>query len=115
MATDFQTKEVKDLGTSFTNLTGSYSTGEVTVHAIYVSNKNADYRTFYLSLFDNAGTPAEKASILYNVDIAPKSSLVVEKPINLTTSTTNTDQRQLRVKASHTESLDVVASVLVIT
>lgn len=115
MATDFQTKEVQNVGTSFTNLTGSYTGGEVTVHAIYISNKNAAIRTFYLSLFDNAGTPVEKASVLYNIEIPPQSTLVVEKPINLTTSTTATEQRQLRIKASHTSSLDVVASVLVIT
>lgn len=115
MATDFQTKAVKNVGTSFTDLTGSYTSGEVTVHAIYVSNKSASIRNFYLSLFDNDGSPDEKASILYNVEVPPKSTLVVEKPINLTTSTTITEQRQLRIKASAVSSLDVVASVLVIT
>ena len=67
----------------------------------------------YLTLFD--GSNLEKANILYNVEIEPKSTLVIEKPINLTASGTATDQRKLKVKASTDTDIDVVASVLVIT
>ena len=61
------------------------------------------------------GDNAEKAYIMYNVEIQPKSSLVIEKPINLTASTEAASQRKLRVYASTADKLDVVASVLVIT
>ena len=116
MATDFQTKEVRNLGTAFTDLTGVFTTGEVVVHAVYISNKNASNTIgFYISLYDNDSTNMEKASILYNVEVAPKSTLVMEKPINLTSSNTGTLQRQLKVKASTGTDVDVVASVLVIT
>jgi hypothetical protein len=116
MATDFQTKEVQGLGTTVTDLTGAFTSGEVTVHAIYISNKHAsDTIGFYLSLYDNDDTNAEKASILHNVEVASKSTLVIEKPINLTASDTGTLQRQLKVKASTGTDIDVVASVLVIT
>lgn len=115
MATDFQTKEVQNLGTVFENLTGAFTSGEATVHAIYITNKTSATRYFHLSLYDNQSTPVEKASVLYNVEIPAYSSLVIEKPINLTASDTDTLQRKLMVKASHIDSIDVVASVLVIT
>ena len=40
MATDFQTKEIQNLGSgaSGTALTPVYTSGEATVHAIYFSN-----------------------------------------------------------------------------
>ena len=204
MATDFQTKEVKGLGTTWTNLTGSFVSGEVTVHAIYISNKHANNTIgFYLSLYNNnsgsvdtvsdstptpnaaweedqthsafvqtstsgsgtgatfsvvtdvSGNPTftlvasgsgyavndtivytdphentdstatltvatiasdeEMASILYNVEVAPKSTLVIEKPINLTASSTGVLRRQLKVRTESDTDIDVVASVLVIT
>ena len=116
MATDFQTKEVQNLGTVFENLTGAFTSGEATVHAIYITNKNSATRYFYMSLFDNQSpTSVEKASVLHNVEIPGYSTLVIEKPINLTASNTDTTQRKLMVKASDTNSIDGVASVLVIT
>ena len=113
MATDFQTKEVQNIGTSFSDLTPAYTAGEVTVHAIYISNTSANIVGMYLVLVD--GSDTEKAQILYNVEVPPKSTLIVEKPINLTASDTSATQRKLRVKASASASLDAVASVLVIT
>jgi hypothetical protein len=115
MATDFQTKEIQTLSTAnvFQDLTPVYTSGDVTVHAIYFSNTDGSNTIdLCLTLFD--GGNSEKANILYNVEIEPKSTLVIEKPINLTASLTATEQRKLRVKANDT-SIDVVASVLVIT
>ena len=116
MATDFQTREQRNLPilTNIVDLTSAYTAGEATVHAIYVSNKDAsNIVNFYLQLAD--GDNAEKAYIMYNVEIPPQSSLIIEKPINLTASTEATSQRKLRVYASTADKLDVVASVLVIT
>ena len=113
MSTDFQTKEAQSIGTSFSDLTPAYPAGEVTVHAVYISNKSVNDVGIYLSLADGADT--EKASILFNVEVPQKSTVVVEKPINLTASDTTATQRKLRVKASASASLDAVASVLVIT
>jgi len=121
MATDFQTKTIKDAPTDITNanavLTGVYTSGEATVHAIYISNKHSDSRTISLGLYDGAGTgdANRKAYILYNTEVPPASTLVLEKPINLNTSTTTSEQRQLRISASAGSSIDVMASVLVIT
>ena len=42
MATDFQTKEAQSIGTSFSDLTPAYTAGEVTVHAVYISNKSVN-------------------------------------------------------------------------
>ena len=116
MATNFLTKELQNLGTTPTPLTGTYTSGDVTVHAIYASNTHAtDTIGFYLVLYDNSSTNQIKANILYNVEISPKSTLVVEKPINLTASDTGATQRQLKVHASTGTDLDVVASILEIT
>jgi|TARA_R110002020_G_scaffold293734_1_gene509435 hypothetical protein len=115
MANDFQTKELA-LTDAFQQLVNSDTSGEKTVHAIYFSNKdgtnNADV---YLSLYDNDGSPAEKAKILHKVPVPAGSTLVVEKPINLTCSSTGTDARQLYAKASASGDIDAVASVLHIT
>tara|TARA_B100000949_G_scaffold63758_1_gene56633 strand:+ start:284 stop:634 length:351 start_codon:yes stop_codon:yes gene_type:complete len=116
MATDFQTREQRNLPVvaNIVDLTSAYTAGEATVHAIYVSNKDAsNIVNFYLQLAD--GDNAEKAYILYNVEIPPQSSMIVEKPINLTASTEAASQRKLRVYASSADKLDAVASVLVIT
>jgi hypothetical protein len=47
--------------------------------------------------------------------VPAQSTMVIEKPINLTASTTTADQRKLSIYASAEEKLDAVASVLVIT
>ena len=115
MANDFQTKELA-LTTSFQQLVNSDTTGEKTVHALFFSNKDGtNSADVYLSLYDNAGTPAEKATILYKVQVPAQSTLVVEKPINLTCSSTGADARQLYAKASANGDIDAVASVLLFT
>ena len=45
----------------------------------------------------------------------PRSTLVIEKPINLTASGTAADQRKLVVRSASGTNIDVMASVLVIT
>ena len=115
MANDFQTKELA-LTTSFQALVASDTTGEKTVHAIYFSNKDGtNSADVYLSLYDNAGTPAEKAKILHAVQVPAGSTLVVEQPLNLTCSATGATARQLYAKASANGDIDAVASVLYMT
>ena len=115
MANDFQTKELA-LTTSFQQLVNSATTGEKTVHALFFSNKDGTSSAdVYLSLYDNAGTPAENATILHKVQVPAGSTLVVDKPINLTCSVTGTTARQLYAKASANGDIDAVASVLLIT
>ena len=116
MATKFRTKELQNLSTTMTALSGVFTAGDVTVHAIYVSNTHSTNTIgFNLSLHDNQDPSQEKAKILHQVEIAPKSTLVIEKPINLTTSTSTADAWQLKVSATQGTDLDVVASVLEIT
>ena len=115
MANDFQTKELA-LTTSFQALVASDTTGEKTVHAIYFSNKDGtNSADVYLSLYDNAGTPAEKAKILHAVQVPAGSTLVVEKPLNLTCSATGSTARQLYAKSSANVDIDAEASVLYMT
>ena len=115
MATDFQTKSVINVPVegSITDLTPVYTVGEVTVHAIYISNKHTGDVHFYLQLRDGGNN--NKGYILFNVVVPAQSTMVIEKPINLTASTTTADQRKLSIYASAEEKLDAVASVLVIT
>tara|TARA_Y100000310_G_scaffold315616_1_gene366380 strand:- start:20 stop:367 length:348 start_codon:yes stop_codon:yes gene_type:complete len=115
MATDFQTKSVVNVPelASITDLTPVYTGGEVTVHAIYVSNKHTGDINFYLQLRDGGNN--NKGYILYNTVVPAQSTLVIEKPINLTASSTASEQRKLSIYASAEEKLDAVASVLVIT
>ena len=56
-----------------------------------------------------------KGYILYNAVVPAQSTLVIEKPINLTAIDTASDQRKLSIYASAEEKLDAMASVLVIT
>jgi hypothetical protein len=95
------------------DLVSVYTGGEVTVHAIYVSNKHTGDVHFYLQMRD--GSNNHKGYILYNVVVPAQSSMVIEKPINLTASDTASDQRKLSIYASAEEKLDVMASVLVIS
>ena len=90
-----------------------YTGGEVTVHAIYVSNKHTGDVHFYLQMRD--GSNNHKGYILYNAVVPAQSTLVIEKPINLTATNTASDQRKLSIYASAEEKLDAMASVLVIT
>ena len=115
MAADFQTKSVVNVPEvgSITDLTPVYTAGEATVHAIYISNKHTGDVHFYLQMRD--GSNNNKGYILFNIVVPAQSTMVIEKPINLTTSSTASDQRKLSVYASAEEKLDVVASVLVIT
>jgi len=115
MANDFQTKELALTG-SFLPLVPSSTSGDKTVHALFFSNKDGtNSADVYLSLYDNAGTPAEKAAILFKVPVPAGSTLVIDKPINLTCSATGADARQLYAKASLAGDIDAVASVLHIT
>ena len=109
MATDFQTKSVVNVPelASITDLTPVYTAGEVTVHAIYVSNKHTGDVHFYLQLRDGGNN--NKGYILYNTVVPAQSSLVIEKPITLTASDTSGDQRKLSIYASAEEKLEVVA------
>ena len=115
MATDFQTKSVINVPVegSITDLTPVYTDGEVTVHAIYISNKDTGDAHFFLQLRDGGNN--NKGYILFNTVVPAQSTMVIEKPINLTASDTASDQRKLSIYASAEEKLDVVASVLVIT
>ena len=115
MATDFQTKSVVNVPeiAGITDLTPVYTVGEVTVHSIYVSNKHTGDVHFYLQLRD--GGNGNQGYVLFNIVVSAQSTLILEKPINLTASTQSADQRKLSIYASAEEKLDVVASVLVIT
>ena len=114
MANDFQTKELALTG-SFLPLVPSSTSGDKTVHALFFSNKDGtNSADVYLSLYDNAGAPAEKAAI-FKVPVPAGSTLVIDKPINLTCSATGADARQLYAKASLAGDIDAVASVLHIT
>lgn len=113
MANDFQTKELA-LTTVFQELVPTSASGEKTVHALFLSNKDGtNSADVYLSMYD--GTPAEKAAILFKVPVPAGSTLVIDKPINLTCSGTAADARQLYAKASVNGDIDAVASVLHIT
>lgn len=116
MATDFQTKEISGLssGASGTSLTPVYTSGEATVHAIYFSNTHGS-DTIGIDMWLADGSGVRKAYILFNVELEPKSTLVIEKPINLTASGTAADQRKLVVRSVSGTNIDVMASVLVIT
>ena len=75
MATTFRTKELQNLSTTMTALSGVFTAGDVTVHAIYVSNTHSTNTIgFNLSLHDNQDPSQEKAKILHQVEIAPKST-----------------------------------------
>ncbi|MAG26580.1 hypothetical protein CMI47_13630 [Candidatus Pacearchaeota archaeon] len=115
MATDFQTKSVVNVPEeeSIVDLTPVYTAGEATVHAIYISNKHTGDVHFYLQLRD--GGNVNKGYILFNVVVPAQSTMVIEKPINLTASSEEAEQRKLSIYASAEEKLDVMASVLVIT
>lgn len=116
MATDFQTKEIQNLGSgaSGTALTPVYTSGEATVHAIYFSNTHGS-NAIGVDMWLADGGNVRKAYILYNVELEPRSTLVIEKPINLTASGTAADQRKLVVRSASGTNIDVMASVLVIT
>ena len=90
-----------------------YTVGQATVHAIYISNKHTGDVHFYLQMRD--GSNNHKGYILFNTVVPAQSTMVIEKPINLTVSSTASDQRKLSIYASAEEKLDAMASVLVIT
>ena len=115
MANDFQTKSVINVPVlaSITDLTPVYTSGEVTVHAIYISNKHIGDVHCYLQLRDGGNN--NKGYILFNTVVPAQSTIALEKPINLTASSQSADQRKLSIYASAEEKLDAVASVLVIT
>ena len=113
MANDFQSIDIKDIGTSDTDFVPTYNVGEVTVHAVYISNQHTADVSVTLVMTDGANT--HKANILFNTVIPAYSTIALEKPINIPSSTVITTQRKLRIKASTANKLDALASVLVIT
>ena len=116
MANDFQTKTLK-VTTTETDIVPVYTTGEVTVHAIFIANIVATDQWITLAIYDGAGTDEvnRQAYILFQTLIPSKNTMLIEKPINLDTSITTTSQRRIRAIAQSNASIEITASVLVIT
>ena len=123
MANDFQTRSLQlPTAHSGTNAQlvpaiNNASTNQ-TVHAIHFSNITTSSVDVYLRLYDGAATGGAAITggyVLYKVPIPASSTLVIEKPINLECSATDTDSRSLQAIASAGSASDDVASVLVIT
>lgn len=118
MANDFQTqaKQLTDAFSSFVPGINVASTNQ-TVHAVYFSNVTTSSVDVYLRLYNNIGSPTAITGgyILYKVPVPASSTLVIEKPINLVCSATDTASRSLWAYASVASAIDAVASVLVMT
>ena len=123
MANDFQTRSLQlPTAHSGTNAQlvpaiNNASTNQ-TVHAIHFSNITTSSVDVYLRLYDGAATGGAAITggyVLYKVPIPASSTLVIEKPINLECSATDTDSRSHQAIASAGSAIDAVASVLVIT
>ena len=116
MANDFQIKTLK-VTTTETDVVPVYTTGEVTVHAIFIANIVATDQWITLAIYDGAGTAAEnrQAYLLFQTLVPSKTTMVIEKPINLDTSTTTSEQRRIRAVANSAGVIEITASVLVIT
>ena len=118
MANDFQTVAVQ-LGASFASFVPGINTASTnqTVHAVYFSNITTSSVDVYLRLYNNIGSPTAITGgyILFKVPVPASSTLVIEKPINLICSATDTASRSLWAYASVGSAIDAVASVLVMT
>tara|TARA_Y100000310_G_C20300231_1_gene631406 strand:- start:288 stop:638 length:351 start_codon:yes stop_codon:yes gene_type:complete len=116
MANAFQTKTLK-VTTTLTDLVPVYTTGQVVVHAVFISNRTTSDVKVDMGVYDGAGVlDANRQSwILYQTIVPPESTLTIEKPINLESSATDTEQRRVMAKASGNSAIEILASVLVIT
>lgn len=117
MANSFQTKTLK-VTTSITELVPAYNSGEVVVHAIFISNVTSSDKKITMGIYDAAGSldANRKAYLLYQTIVPPYSTLSIEKPINLDSHASDTSaQRRVMVLADANSAIEIVASVLVIT
>ena len=107
MANDFQTKTLK-ASTVDTDIVPVYTTGEVTVHALFISNITTVDKWVTLAIYDGAGTAESnrQAYLLFQTTIPSKHTMVIDKPINLDTSITTSEQRRLRVHAETNTSIE---------
>ena len=112
MANSFLTKTLQ-VTTELTDLVPVYTSGQVVVHAVFISNITTSDVRVDMGVYDGAGT--RKSWILFQTIVPPESTLTIEKPINLESSATSTEQRKVMTKAASNSAIEIMASVLVIT
>ena len=112
MANSFLTKTLQVTAT-LTDLVPVYTTGQVVVHAVFISNRTTSDVKVDMGVYDGAGT--RKSWIIYHTVVPPESTLTIEKPINLESSATSTSQRKVMAKAEGPNAIEIMASVLVIS
>ena len=116
MANSFLTKTLK-VTTTLTDLVPVYTSGQVVVHAVFISNLTTSDVKVDIGVYDGAGVldANRKSWIIYQTEVPPESTLTIEKPINLESSATNTAQRRVMAKAAANSAIEIFASVLVIS